>query len=108
MDSMRRHSLPVLAAVLLVALGLAGLVRGSLPQRAVADSVAAGATGAPIVVGGAYVREPANGVNAAAYFTVHSTTEAPDGLSTVESGAGAQASLHTEHAAPAPTAEAPR
>jgi copper(I)-binding protein len=48
------------------------------------------------VVSGAYVREPANGVNAAAYFTIYNTTGTPDVLTAISSGAGAQTSLHTE------------
>jgi len=42
------------------------------------------------------VREPANGVNAAAYFTLYNTTDSLDVLTAVDSGAGAETTLHTE------------
>ena len=87
-----------LVAALAVIVGMAGLVRGSIPQTpASAGTAASSSTGAdPIVVGGAYVREPANGINAAAYFTVYNTTAMPDTLVSAASGAGAVAGLHTD------------
>jgi copper(I)-binding protein len=99
MYAVKRLPLTLIAAMLLTVAGLAGLVRGSEPQAVASGSPAA--TGAPrptgpIVVSGAYVREPANGVNAAAYFTIFNTTGTADVLTAVESGAGAQTSLHTE------------
>lgn len=47
-----------------------------------------------MVVSGAYVREPANGINAAAYFTVYNTAGDADVLTSA--GAGAETTLHTE------------
>jgi len=97
MYAVKRLPLPLVAAVLLTLLGVAGLVRGSSPQAAASDDAHAGAQ-EPIVVSGAYVREPANGINAAAYFTIYNTTSVPDVLTTIQSGAGAQTSLHTDSA----------
>jgi copper(I)-binding protein len=51
-----------------------------------------------IVVDGAYMRQPANRINAAAYFTIFNTTATPDTLLSVASGAGAQTTVHTETA----------
>jgi hypothetical protein len=96
MYAVRRLPVPLIAAVLLSLAGLAGLVRGSEPQPVATDSGAAAAPNAPIVVSGAYVREPANGINAAAYFTIYNTTGTPDVLTAVTSGAGGQTSLHAE------------
>lgn len=80
----------VIAAALVAAAGVTGLVRGAVP---IGDSAAAAA---PIVVSGAWVREPAPPTDAAAaYFTVTNTTGRPDRLVSVTSGAGEQASLHT-------------
>lgn len=93
---MIRPPLSLIAAALAVLLGMAGLVRGSIPQSAAASSPASQT--APIVIGGAYVREPANDVNAAAYFTVFNTTDSADVLTSVTTGAGAVAGLHTDTA----------
>lgn len=82
------------AAGLVVALGMAGLVRGAIPQSPAAPASTPPAAG--IVVGGAYVREPATPNNAAAYFTVYNLTGAADVLTSVTTGAGAQTTLHTE------------
>ena len=97
MYSVKRLPWTLVVPVLLTLAGLAGLVRGSEPQAAASDPPAAVAVKplGPIVVSGAYVREPANGVNTAAYFTIYNTTDAPDELTAVESGAGEQTSLHT-------------
>lgn len=83
----------LLAAGLVALVGAAGLVRGALPQ---ATPASASPAGAPMVVSGAYVREPANGINAAAYFTVYNTTADADVLTTVNSGAGAETTLHAD------------
>ncbi|MEO6504314.1 MAG: copper chaperone PCu(A)C [Jatrophihabitantaceae bacterium] len=91
---MKRFPLPLIAAVLLVVVGLAGLVRGSGSPATAADTVAESQR--PVVVSGAYVREPANGVNAAAYLTLYNTTDTPDVLTTAQSGAGAETTLHTD------------
>nr|MDQ2959297.1 copper chaperone PCu(A)C [Actinomycetota bacterium] len=94
---MNRPPLSLVAAAVVVLVGLAGLVRGALPQPMAPSSMPA-AQGEPIVVAGAYVREPANGINAAAYFTIYNTSDTADVLETVASGAGAQTTLHTEDA----------
>jgi len=98
MYAVKRLPLTLAAAILLTVAGLAGLIRGSEPQAAASDTAASAAPHGPIVVSGAYVREPANGINAAAYFTIYNTTGAPDVLTAVESGAGGQTTLHTESA----------
>lgn len=97
MDVVKRFPLPLIAAALLVVAGLAGLVRGAESPATAADTAAdaAAVSKRPIVVGGAYVREPANGINTAAYFTVTNNTDAPEVLTAVTSGAGAQTTLHT-------------
>lgn len=83
-----------LAGTLLAAVGAAALIRGAVPP-----SVATGdnSTGSPpIVVTNAYVRQPAPPTDAAAaYFTVYNTTARDDTLTSVASGAGATAVLHT-------------
>jgi copper(I)-binding protein len=86
--------LSVVAGILLVALGAAGLIRGAVAQPATDVS---GNTGAdPIVVSGAFVRPPVPpATEAAAYFTVYNTTAQPDTLESVVTGAGASAVLHT-------------
>jgi len=88
-----RPSASVLAAGVVAVAGLAGLIRGAVPQ--VAASVGGAATD-PIVISGAYVREPASPDVAAAYFTVYNTTGTDDTLTSVASGAGADAVLHTD------------
>ena len=91
----KRFPVSLVAAASLVLLGLAGLMRGALPQTTVADSTPAAAS-EPIVAGGAYVREPAKGSTAAAYVTLYNTTATPDVLTGVESGAGASTTLRIE------------
>jgi copper(I)-binding protein len=82
------------SGVVVAALGVAGLVRGAVPQS-VASGPAASAAG-PIVVTNAYVRPPVPpNDTAAAYFTVYNTTARPDRLLSVQSGAGAVSVLHT-------------
>lgn len=80
----------MLAAGVVAAVGLAGLIRGAVPQAA-----AGGGTGIvgtePIVVSGAYVREPASPDVAAAYFTIYNTTRSDDTLTSVSTGAGESA-----------------
>jgi copper(I)-binding protein len=101
MDVVKRLPLSLAAAVLLTLVGLAGLARGAVPLGS-ADAVAGSEHGSshdggqPLVVSGAYVREPANGVSAAAYFTIYNTSDTPDTLRTVQSGAGADTTLHTD------------
>jgi len=91
---MTRPPLSLLIAGLVILIGMAGLVRGAVPQSAGAGR-AVNQT-APIVVGGAYVREPATLSNAAVYFTVFNTSDTDDLLTAVRTGAGAQAPLHSE------------
>jgi copper(I)-binding protein len=90
-----RPPLTFFLAAVAILVGMAGLVRGSLPQSVPSTASSSTAGADPIVVGGAYVREPANDVNAAAYFTVYNTTGTPDELVSVSTGAGAEASLHS-------------
>lgn len=94
MPVVTRPPLSLLAAAAVVLVGFAGLVRGALPQTAESTSGSV-SQGAPIVISGAYVREPANGINAAAYFTIYNTTGVADSLVSVASGAGSQTSVHT-------------
>ena len=88
---MTRARLSAIAAVLAGIAGLAGLIRGAVPLAAAGSG---GAETDPIVVSGAYVREPASPDVAAAYFTVYNTTGADDTLTKVSTGAGADAELH--------------
>lgn len=92
---MTRPPMTLIAAAVVTLLGLAGLVRGSLPQPGDDGSVSPGQSG-PIVISGAYVREPANDVNAAAYLTGYDTAGTPDVLTRVVAGAGTVVSLHTD------------
>ncbi len=88
---MTRARLSAVAAALAGLAGFAGLIRGAVPLAAAGpDSVASD----PIVVSGAYIREPASPDVAAAYFTVYNTTAADDTLTKVSTGAGADAELH--------------
>jgi copper(I)-binding protein len=90
---MRPVVLWIAAAIVTIA-GVAGLARGAMPQ---ASATAGGTTGSPpIVVTGAYVRQPASPDEAAAYFTVYNTTAVPDTLVSVATGAGEESVLHTE------------
>lgn len=108
MQAVSRPPLSVLAAAVVLVAGLLGVVRGALPQSSadasssVAGTSMAGMEGMSqdmaIVVSGAYLRQPANRINAAAYFTIYNTTGTADTLLSVASGAGAQTSVHTETA----------
>jgi copper(I)-binding protein len=91
---MTRPSVSVFAAGVVAVLGMAGLIRGAVPQ--VTGSGVGGAATDPIVVSGAYVREPASPDVAAAYFTVYNTTGTDDTLTGVASGAGADAMIMSE------------
>jgi copper(I)-binding protein len=88
-----RPPVAAFAAGIVAVLGLAGLIRGAVPQAAVS---AGGAATDPIVISGAYVREPASPDVAAAYFTVYNTTGTADTLTSVASGAGEDAVLHAD------------
>lgn len=85
-------ALPVVGGALVMAVGAAGLIRSAVPQQAAAST---SSSSAPIVVTGAYVRAPVPPTEvAAAYFTVRNTTNTPDQLTSVETGAGATAVVH--------------
>jgi copper(I)-binding protein len=97
----------VLAAAVVLVAGLVGVVRGALPQSTASPTASSSMGGMAmgmagmssdmsIQVTGAYLRQPANRINAAVYFTVRNTGGAADTLLSVASGAGATASLHTE------------
>jgi copper(I)-binding protein len=90
---MTRPPVAAFAAGIVAVLGLAGLIRGAVPQVAVS---AGGAATDPIVISGAYVREPASPDVAAAYFTIYNTTGTAERLISVESGAGEDTVLHAE------------
>ncbi len=83
-----------IAAIVVTVAGVAGLARGAAPQSVAAGG---GTTGSPpIVVTGAYVRQPASPDVAAAYFTVYNTTAVADTLVSAASGAGEESVLHAE------------
>jgi copper(I)-binding protein len=83
------------ASAVLVVVGVIGLIRGAVPQGVASGGATSGS--APIVVSGAYVRPPVPPTDvAAAYFTVYNTTAKDDMLTSVSTGAGASAVLHTE------------
>jgi periplasmic copper chaperone A len=90
--------LPVLAALaaLVAALGIAGLIRGAVPQSSPAGEAVAVAPTDPISISGAYVREPASPGDAAAYLTITNNTDRDDTLVSVASGAGAHAEIHAD------------
>jgi hypothetical protein len=92
---MTRPPVSAFAAGIVAVAGLAGLVRGAVPQVADATRLGGAATD-PIVVSGAYVREPASPAVAAAYFTVYNTTGADDTLTSVASGAGRDAEVMSD------------
>jgi copper(I)-binding protein len=81
-------------AVVVALAGAAALARGAMPQAAASGGATAGS--APIVVSGAYVRQPASPDLAAVYMTIYNTTSTPDTLVTVTSGSGEESSIHTE------------
>jgi copper(I)-binding protein len=81
----------VLAATVAV-VGLAGLWRGSVDPGGSAEAD----TSTPIVVTGAYVREPASTEVAAAYLTVRNNQSVTDTLASVTTGAGLSAVVHTD------------
>jgi periplasmic copper chaperone A len=93
---MIRPPVSAFVAAAVAAVGFAGLIRAALPQ-AVSGGLGGAATD-PIVVSGAYVREPASPDVAAAYFTVYNTTGTDDTLTSVASGAGQSAAVMTEDA----------
>jgi periplasmic copper chaperone A len=84
----------VAVAGVVAVIGLAGLVRGAVPQAAAGGGSSSAPSAAPIVVTNAYVREPASPDVAAAYFTISNTTGTDDALIGVDTGAGKEAVLH--------------
>ncbi|MBE7189850.1 copper chaperone PCu(A)C [Jatrophihabitans endophyticus] len=81
----------VVAAVVLVVLGVAGLVRGQIATPAASAPPDPG----QVTVGGAYVVAPVPpNKTAAAYFTVTNSTSHDDRLLSVQTGAGSTAVLH--------------
>lgn len=93
---MKRPAASAFLAAVVAVVGFAGLIRGAVPQAA--SGGLGGAATDPIVVSGAYVRQPASPDVAAAYFTVYNTTGAEDTLVSVATGAGESASVMTEDA----------
>lgn len=109
MHAVSRPPVSVLAAAVVLVAGLVGVVRGALPQSpaSTADAGSSSTSGMAmgmlgmssdmsIQVTGGYLRQPANRINAAVYLTVRNTGDAPDTLLSVNTGAGATASLHSE------------
>jgi periplasmic copper chaperone A len=92
----KRPAASAFVAAVVAVVGFAGLIGGAVPQAA--SGGLGGAATDPIVVSGAYVREPASPDVAAAYFTVYNTTGADDTLVSVATGAGESASVMTEDA----------
>lgn len=111
MRAVRRPPLTVLAAAVVLLAGLIGVVRSAQSPSNAASSGSSAGSGSlsmagmdgmspdmAIAVRGAYLRQPANRINAAAYLTIFNTTDNPDTLLSVASGAGAQTTVHTEAA----------
>ncbi len=90
---MRLSLLSVAAGVVALA-GAAALARGAMPQAAASGGAASDSP--PIVVSGAYIRQPASPSLAAAYLTIYNTTATPDTLQSVTSGSSEESSIHTE------------
>jgi copper(I)-binding protein len=98
----------VLAAAVVLAAGLIGVVRGALPQSSAGTAAGSSSTSSmtmgmlgmssdmSIQVLGAYLRQPANRINAAVYLVVRNTSDTADTLVSVATGAGATTSLHSE------------
>jgi copper(I)-binding protein len=84
----------IAVAGVVAVVGLAGLIRGAVPQAAAGGGTPSGPAVTPIVVTNAYVREPASPDVAAAYFTISNTTDTDDTLIGVDSGAGKTTGLH--------------
>jgi copper(I)-binding protein len=109
MHPVSRPPASVLAAAVVLVAGLVGVVRGALPQSTASASSDAGSSMSGMAMGmlgmssdmsiqvmGAYLRQPANRVNAAVYLTVRNTGDTADTLLSVATGAGATTSLHSE------------
>jgi hypothetical protein len=82
----------LIAGVAVVALGLAGLIRGAVPQSAGSPSQSTSA----IVVSDAWIAAPVPPTQAAAgYFTAYNSTNEAQTLLSVVTGAGESNVLHT-------------
>jgi copper(I)-binding protein len=92
------NRVPVALAVVIAALGIAGLIRGAVPQSIASGSPAAPTSSVtePITITNAYVREPAGPGPVAAYLTINNTTGIADTLVAVVSGASATAQIHAD------------
>jgi copper(I)-binding protein len=87
-----------------VALGAAGLIAAAVPQ----SSGAAPESPGVVTMADAYVRAPVPPAKeAAAYFTVYNTTNRPDRITGVQTGAGLTASLHSASMRPLRSATVP-
>lgn len=85
----------LLAGLLAILLGAAGLIRGAVPL-AVPTGGGGTSSSPPIVVSDAWIAAPVPPTQAAAgYFTVYNTTAKPETLIAVTTGAGASNVLHT-------------
>ena len=111
----RRLHPGIVAAVLAVALGVAGLVAGATPSGGSAPAVdtAAGAGTAPdavvrgdITVSGVYVREPASPDVAAAYLSIRNSGRTADSLESAYAGAAKRTTLHGQPGVVSPGAHA--
>jgi copper(I)-binding protein len=81
----------VIAGILVMALGLVGLIRGSVPLPASGQGAAA-----PVTVVDAWVAAPVPPTKAAAgYFTVYNNSDSAADLVKVTTSAGATNTLHT-------------
>jgi copper(I)-binding protein len=91
---------PIAAAVatVIAAIGIAGLIRGAVPQPVAGAQPGApsSAVTEPITITDAYVREPAGPGPVAAYLTINNTTGTDDKLIAVASGASAHAEIHID------------
>ena len=94
---MRQLSISMIVAGLVAALGIAGLIRGAVPQSTARAAAPAGSPApAPITITNAYVRQPASPGAAATYLTINNTTGTDDKLISVVSGAGAKTEIHAD------------
>ena len=86
----------VTGGLLAVVVGVAGLVRAAMPEPVSAPASPSGPGAVTVVNGYVYAPIPPHTDVAAAYFTVYNTTDRPDRIVSVLSGAGATAMLHTD------------
>lgn len=93
---MKRVSITAVIAGAVAVVGVAGLIRGAIPQSLAGGASASTAATQPITIANAYVREPASPGQAAAYLTINNTTGSDDTLISVVSGAGAKTEIHAD------------